>query len=102
MSGGELPAEIGAGVYFVCSEGLTNIAKHSRARSGEITVKVQDGRLVVVEVVDDGVGGVDEHRGTGLHGLADRVEALGGRLAVASSAGEGTRLTAEIPLGGAT
>jgi signal transduction histidine kinase len=102
MSAGELPEEIAAGVYFVCSEGLANVAKHSRAKSGAISITVQDGRLVVVEVVDDGVGGADEHRGTGLHGLKDRVEALGGRLAVASSAGEGTRLTAEIPLDGAT
>jgi len=100
MSAVELPAEIKAGVYFVCSEGLANIAKHSRATSAAITVTVQDGRLVVVEVVDDGVGGVDEHKGTGLHGLTDRVEALGGRLAVVSSEGGGTRLTTEIPLGG--
>ena len=62
-----------------------------------ITVAVQDGRLVVVEVVDDGVGGAAEHRGTGLHGLTDRVEALGGQLAVVSSEGGGTRLTAESP-----
>ena len=86
-------------MYFVCSEGLANVAKHSRATSGEITVAVQDGRLVVVEVVDDGVGGADQRGGTGLHGLTDRVEALGGRLAVVSPAGGGTRLTAEIPLG---
>ena len=47
-------------MYFVCSEGLANVAKHSRATSGEITVAVQDGRLVVVEIVDDGVGGADQ------------------------------------------
>ena len=102
MSAGELPAEIEAGVYFVCSEGLANVAKHSRATSGEITVAVQDGRFVVVEVVDDGVGGADERIGTGLHGLRHRVEALGGLLVVMSSDGGGPRLTAEIPLGGAT
>jgi signal transduction histidine kinase len=102
MSAEDLPAEIEAGVYFVCSEGLANVAKHSRATSGEITVAVQDGRFVVVEVVDDGVGGADERIGTGLHGLRHRVEALGGLLAVTSSEGGGTRLTAEIPLGGAT
>jgi signal transduction histidine kinase len=101
MSAEEFPAEIEAGVYFVCAEGLANIAKHSRAKSGEITVTVQDGRLVV-EVVDDGVGGADELSGTGLHGLTDRVEALGGLLVVMSSEGGGTRLTAEIPLDGAT
>lgn len=101
LSAEELHGEIAAGVYFVCSEGLANVAKHSRAASGAITVAVHDGQLVV-EVVDDGVGGADERRGTGLHGLTDRVEALGGRLGVVSSEGGGTRLTAEIPLGGAT
>jgi signal transduction histidine kinase len=55
-----------------------------------------------VEVVDDGVGGADERTGTGLHGLRHRVEALGGLLVVTSAEGGGTRLTAEIPLGGAT
>ena len=53
-----------------------------------------------MEVVDDGMGGADMRKGTGLRGLVDRVEALGGRLTVASSKGGGTRLTAEIPLGG--
>ena len=102
MSAAELPAEIEAGVYFVCSEGLANVAKHSRATSGAITVAVQDGRFVVVEVADDGVGGADERIGTGLDGLRHRVEALGGLLVVVSSEGGGTRLTAEIPIGGAT
>ena len=81
---------------------MANVAKHSRAKSGMITVAVQDGRLVVVEVVDDGVGGAAEHRGTGLHGLTDRVEALGGQLAVVSSEGGGTRLPPKSPFGGAT
>ena len=57
-----------------------------------------DGRLVV-EVVDDGVGGADTERGTGLRGLADRVESLGGRLRVWSPSGGGTRLRAELPCG---
>jgi signal transduction histidine kinase len=61
-------------------------------------VALEDGR-VVIEVVDDGVGGADFSDGGGLRGLADRVEALGGRLDVRSSRGEGTRLRAEIPRG---
>jgi signal transduction histidine kinase len=99
LSAGELPRDVEAGAYYVCSEALANLAKHARASSGAITVATRDGRLVV-EVVDDGVGGADARKGTGLRGLADRVEALGGRVTVASSEGEGTRLTAEIPLGG--
>jgi signal transduction histidine kinase len=99
LSAGELPRDVEAGAYYVCSEALANLAKHARASSGVITVATRDGRLQV-EVVDDGVGGADARKGTGLRGLADRVEALGGRVTVASSEGEGTRLTAEIPLGG--
>ena len=95
----ELPRDIEAGAYFVCSEALANLSKHARATSGAITVATRAGRLMV-EVVDDGVGGADPRMGSGLRGLTDRIEALGGRLSVASSEGGGTRLAAEIPLGG--
>jgi signal transduction histidine kinase len=101
VTAGELPREIEAAAYFVCSEALTNLAKHARATSGSITVATRGERLIV-EVVDDGVGGADVRRGTGLRGLTDRVEALGGRLTVASFEGRGTGLAAEIPLGGET
>jgi signal transduction histidine kinase len=99
VTAGRLPRDAEAAAYFVCSEALANLAKHARATSGVITVANRHGRLEV-EVVDDGVGGAQARNGTGLRGLADRVEALGGRLTVASSEGKGTRLTAEIPLGG--
>jgi signal transduction histidine kinase len=99
VTAGELRRDVEAAAYFVCSEALSNLAKHARATSCALTVVTRDGRLEV-EVVDDGVGGADARKGTGLRGLADRVEALGGRLTVASSKGGGTRLTAKIPLGG--
>jgi signal transduction histidine kinase len=93
-----LPAEVEAAVYFLCSEALANIAKHASASHVSVAVTTGDGR-VRIEVEDDGVGGADPARGTGLRGLADRVEALGGTFQVESPAGAGTRLAAEVPLG---
>jgi signal transduction histidine kinase len=93
-----LPELIEVAAYYVVSEGLANIGKHARATSISIDVACMDG-VVVVEVVDDGVGGADTELGSGLRGLADRVEALGGRLRVWSPAGGGTRLRAEMPCG---
>lgn len=93
-----LSDEIEAAVYFVCSEGLANIAKYAQASQAALTVCMSDG-AVRVEVADDGVGGADVTGGTGLRGLADRVEALGGRLRVESPDGAGTRLVAQIPIG---
>jgi signal transduction histidine kinase len=91
-----LPAPVEAALYFVCSEALTNAAKHSSASS--ISVKVgQERKRVVVSIVDDGVGGADPSKGSGLRGLADRIEALGGRLAVESAGGSGTRIDADLP-----
>ena len=92
-----LSAEVEAAVYFVCSEGLANVAKYASASRATATVSVGHG-AVRVEVADDGVGGADMTRGTGLRGLADRVEALGGRLRVESPHGAGTRMVAQIPL----
>jgi signal transduction histidine kinase len=82
----------------VVSEGLANIGKHAQATSVSIDVAREDGG-VVIEVVDDGVGGADTELGSGLRGLADRVEAHGGRLRVWSPSGGGTRLRAEMPCG---
>jgi signal transduction histidine kinase len=93
-----LPELIEVAAYYVVSEGLANIGKHARATSVSIDVACID-RAVVIEVVDDGVGGADTELGSGLRGLADRVEALGGRLRVWSPAGGGTRLRAEMPCG---
>jgi signal transduction histidine kinase len=91
-----LPEQIEVAAYYVVSESLANIGKHARAASANIDVRRTDG-LLVVEVADDGVGGADTERGSGLRGLADRVEALGGKLRVWSPLGGGTRLRAEMP-----
>jgi signal transduction histidine kinase len=91
-----LPPPVEAAAYYVVAESLTNVAKYAEASSAHVSV-VQDNGFAIVEVVDDGVGGVDLSRGSGLRGLADRVEALDGRLTVSSEAGRGTRIRAEIP-----
>jgi signal transduction histidine kinase len=93
-----LPDRVEAAAYYVVSEALTNIAKHAEASAVRIRVERTDGRAVV-EIADDGIGGADRGRGTGLRGLADRVDALGGRLNVESPPGRGTILRAEIPCG---
>jgi len=92
-----LPAPVEAAFFFVCSEALANVAKHAAASSVSIAVREQRGR-VVVAVADNGVGGADVSRGSGLRGLTDRVVALGGTLLVESTLGMGTRVVAEIPL----
>ena len=88
------PLEVAA--YYVVSESLANIGKHAQATSASIDVG-RIGSEVFVEIVDDGVGGADTERGSGLRGLADRVEALGGRLRVWTPRGGGTRVRAEMP-----
>ena len=87
-----------AAAFFVCSEGLANVAKYADASAVQVAVAASGPRLVV-SVVDDGAGGADAARGSGLRGLADRVEALGGTLTVTSPPGAGTRLEAELPIG---
>jgi PAS domain S-box-containing protein len=98
VSGDRLPAPIEAAAYYVISESLANVAKYAEASAVEISVTRQNGRAIV-EVKDDGVGGADSGRGSGLRGLADRVEALDGVLRVESPPGAGTRVRAEIPCG---
>ncbi len=92
-----LPPSVEAAAYYVVAESLTNIAKYAQASAVEVRVCRQDG-VARVEVVDDGVGGADVSLGSGLRGLADRVEALDGRLGVVSPPAEGTCVWAEIPL----
>ena len=92
-------AEAERTAYFVCSEALANVAKYADASRARVNVGSAGGRLRV-EVGDDGRGGADPGAGTGLRGLADRVEALGGALAIDSRPGGGTRLVAELPLTG--
>jgi len=95
----QVPERVAVATYFVCAEALTNVAKHAAAAHVAVAVTSSEGR-VRVEIADDGVGGADPGRGSGLRGLADRVETFGGTLQVESTAGHGTRLAAEIPLGG--
>ncbi len=91
-----LPEPVEAAAYFLIAEALTNVAKYAHASAARISVAAGDAS-VVVEVSDDGVGGADPATGSGLRGLADRVEALGGSLEVTSPDGAGTVLWAEIP-----
>jgi signal transduction histidine kinase len=88
-----LPEPVEVATYFVASEALANAAKHSQASR----IEQGDGSLVL-SIRDDGVGGADAARGSGLVGLTDRVEALGGSIRVDSRCGEGTQITAELPL----
>jgi signal transduction histidine kinase len=92
-----LPDEIAAAAYFIVAECLTNASRYGQACEVRVTVAREGGRLQL-EVADDGVGGADPAKGTGLLGLADRVEVLGGALHVHSPAGEGTRIRAHLPL----
>jgi PAS domain S-box-containing protein len=92
-----LPASVEAAAYYVVSEALANVTKYSQASSVKVTVEQVNG-CALVEVADDGVGGADPARGSGLRGLADRVASLNGKLAIDSPPGAGTRVRAEIPL----
>ncbi len=101
VSLGEVPeqrfsAEIETATYYLVSEALTNTAKHAQATEANVAVRTYDD-LLVVEVADDGVGGADPAAGSGLRGLSDRVEAVGGSLAITSTTG-GTTLRASFPL----
>jgi signal transduction histidine kinase len=93
-----LPQPVEVAAFYVVTEGLANVAKHARARTARVEVD-RAGTGVVVEVIDDGIGGADSETGSGIRGLADRVEALGGRLRVWSPRGGGTRVRADIPCG---
>jgi signal transduction histidine kinase len=92
-----LPDQVEVSAYYVVAEALTNAAKHSRASAVSVEVEVA-GDVLLVAVRDDGAGGADFSRGTGLAGLKDRVEALGGRIFLDSPRGAGTSLRAELPL----
>jgi signal transduction histidine kinase len=95
---GERPSEaVEVAAYYVVSEALTNVAKYAAASEARVEVRRLGDRLVVV-VSDDGAGGADMRGGSGLRGLEDRVEALGGRLHVRSLPGEGTSVRADLPL----
>jgi signal transduction histidine kinase len=93
---GRLPEPLEVAAFYLVCESLANVGKYADASSASVAIERSGGRLVV-EVRDDGVGGADPERGSGLRGLADRVEALGGRLLVWSPHGGGTRVRAELP-----
>ena len=91
-----LAAPVEAAAYYVVAEAITNVAKYAQASNVTVSIRRSNGPATVV-VTDDGVGGADPALGTGLRGLADRLEALDGRLEVDSPAARGTRISAEIP-----
>jgi signal transduction histidine kinase len=99
VTGVQPPLRVAAAAYFICAEALSNSVKHAAASSVTVIVGTNDSWLRV-EIADDGVGGADTELGSGLRGLADRVETLGGMLELESVSGHGTRLAAEIPLDG--
>jgi signal transduction histidine kinase len=92
-----LSGETEAAAYFVCAEALTNVAKHARATHADVSGAIDAERLLII-IADDGDGGADPS-GSGLRGLAGRVEGVGGRLRVISPIGGGTRIEAELPIG---
>jgi signal transduction histidine kinase len=94
---GKLPLSVATTAYFIVAEALTNASKHAHADRIEVRVAVGEGHAMV-EVRDDGSGGVDPARGSGLSGLSDRVSALGGTLDIESPVGAGTKIRARIPL----
>ena len=95
---GRWPEPVEQAAYYVVAESMTNIAKHAGASAGYVEVAETDSQLVVT-VSDDGVGGASPDHGTGLQGLIDRVDALGGRISVSSPAGKGTKVVTVLPCG---
>jgi PAS domain S-box-containing protein len=91
------PPAVEAAIYFTIAEALTNVAKYAQATHATVTIEIDDGTLVA-EVVDDGVGGASMAAGSGLRGLEDRLDAIGGTLTVHSRAGKGTTIRACAPL----
>jgi len=93
---GRLPEAVEVAAYYLVCESLANVGRYAQASTATVEVSRENGS-VLIEVTDDGIGGADTERGSGLRGIADRVEALDGRLRVWSPAGGGTRIRAEIP-----
>jgi signal transduction histidine kinase len=91
-----LPEPVEVAAYYVVSEGLTNVAKHAHASVVHVALEAREASMRLA-ISDDGVGGAELGRGSGLVGLSDRVEALGGTLRVTSPAGSGTTLLIQLP-----
>jgi signal transduction histidine kinase len=96
-TGPRLPEPVEVAIYYIVSEALTNTAKHAKATAAYVAVKALDG-VLTLWIRDDGIGGADATGGSGLIGLTDRVEALGGTITVASAIGEGTTLHITFPI----
>jgi signal transduction histidine kinase len=94
---GRLPERVETAVYFICSEAVANVQKYAHASGVDVDARIEGGSIVVV-VADDGVGGADPPSGSGLDGLRDRIELLGGEFSIDSPPGQGTRIVAAIPL----
>jgi signal transduction histidine kinase len=97
---GRFPRDVETAAYFICAEALANATKYANASRVDMLIYVEDDQLIV-DIKDDGCGGADPSRGSGLRGLADRVDVLRGTLAVTSSPGAGTRVRAVLPLNAA-
>ena len=94
-----LPTQVEAAAYYIASEALTNVAKHADAKVVQLAA-AHDEQILMLEIRDDGIGGVDTTRGSGILGLTDRVEALGGTISIASPPRGGTTLSVRLPLNG--
>ena len=92
-----LPEQIEVATYYVVSEGLTNVTKHAHASVAHVEVKADDA-VLHISIRDDGIGGADPNLGSGITGLRDRVETVGGKIELASAPGIGTSLLATLPL----
>jgi signal transduction histidine kinase len=94
-----LPDQVEVAAYYTVSEALTNASKHANAVRVWVSLRLEND-LLLLSVRDDGAGGADATRGTGLTGLRDRIEALGGRIKIESPSGSGTVIDVKIPIGG--
>ena len=94
-----LPDHVEVAAYYTVSEALTNASKHANATRVRVSLSIEDD-VLLLSIRDDGVGGADPRRGSGLTGLRDRIEALGGRIQIESQTGSGTVIEVEIPIAG--
>jgi signal transduction histidine kinase len=92
-----LPDEVETAAYYIASEALTNVAKHAHASTVELSA-THDDRVLTLEIRDDGIGGVDASRGSGILGLTDRIEALDGSISISSPPRGGTKLRVQLPI----
>ncbi len=97
VDSGALPDRLSSAAYFICAEAIANALKHASASTIDVHIR-EEGHRLGVEIVDDGRGGAVLEGGSGLQGLVDRTSALGGKLAIASPRGGGTRITADLPM----